>query len=96
MFKDYQNLQRLRKKLLKTQEVLRANIEVCKQYQKTKLPKRNLASGALDWYAFQLETHQRTTCRLLKTADGVGEAVSTNSRRARLTVSNLFTNKSYL
>lgn len=76
VFKDYQNLQRLRKKLLKTKGLLGANSEVCKQYQNTELGRCSFALGALDSHALRLETQQRIMCQLLDSAEGVGKTVS--------------------
>ena len=76
VFKDYQNLQRLRKKLLKTRGFLEANLNVSNKYDLTAFAECDSSAGALGWYSSQLDISQRGVCHLLKNAEAVGETVS--------------------
>jgi hypothetical protein len=48
VFKDYQNLQRLRKKLLKTRGFLEANLNVSSKYDLTAFAECDSSAGALE------------------------------------------------
>ena len=76
MFKDYQNLQRLRKKLLKSRGFLEANLNVINKYNLTVFAEGDSSVGALGWYNSQLGISQLSVCRLLRNAEAVGETVS--------------------
>ena len=78
VFKDYQNLQRLYKKLLKSQGFLEANLTVIKRYRAIVCVQDQLSLGALECYVSQLETCQQVLCRLLKTTDATGETVGSH------------------
>jgi hypothetical protein len=76
VFKDYQNVQRLRKKLLKTLGFLEANLNVSNKYNLTAFAECDSSAGTLSWYNSQLDISQRGVCHLLKNAEAVGETVS--------------------
>ncbi len=76
VFQDYQLLQRLRKKLLKTRGFLEANLNVSNKYDLTAFAECDSSAGALGWYNSQLDVSQRGVCHLLRNAEAVGETVS--------------------
>jgi len=75
VFKDYQNLQRLHKKLSVARSIVCANLRTSKNYQLSINDNCLFDLGVLKWHDVSLSGSLESIERLLKDADTVGQTV---------------------